>query len=55
MHTDIQSWCESVAGLSVDALIDAGLIRKEDFTNATAIVMQEILVRLSIGDYPPLE
>jgi hypothetical protein len=53
MGADIQSWCESVAGLGVDMLVDSGLIRKEDYTKATAIVAEEILVRLAMGDYPP--
>ena len=48
-----QSWSEKVAGLGVDMLVDHGLIKKKDFERATAIVSKEILVRLSIGDYPP--
>jgi predicted RNA-binding protein associated with RNAse of E/G family len=54
MASDIQSWCESVAELGVDMLVDSGLIKKEDFAKATAIVAEEILVRLTMGDYPPL-
>ena len=53
MGDDIQSWCESVAGLGVDMLVDSGLIKKEDFAKAAAIVANEILVRLAMGDYPP--
>ena len=49
------SWSEEVAALGVDMLVDHGLIRKEDFDRATKIVAEEILVRLSIGDYPPVE
>jgi uncharacterized protein YqgQ len=48
-----ESWCKMVAALGVDMLIDYGLIKKEDFDRATAIVAEEILVRLSMGDYPP--
>jgi hypothetical protein len=48
-----ESWCKMVAGLGVDTLIDYGLIRAEDFDQATAIVAEEILLRLVIGDYPP--
>lgn len=49
----VETWCDSVAGLGVDMLVDHGLIKKEDFEKASAIVAEEILVRLSIGDYPP--
>jgi uncharacterized protein YqgQ len=54
MASDIQSWCESMAELGVGMLVDSGLIKKEDFAKATAIVAEEILVRLTMGDYPPL-
>jgi len=50
-----KSWSEDVAALGVDMLVDHGLIRKEDFERATKIVAEEILVRLSLGDYPPPE
>jgi hypothetical protein len=48
-----ESWSKMVAELGVDILIDYGLIKVEDFEQATAIVAYEILVRLVIGDYPP--
>ena len=46
-----KSWCEMVAGLGVDELVQCGL---EDFEKATEIVAEEILIRLSMGDYPPV-
>ena len=52
---DIKSWSEGVAELAVDALLDAGLVRREDFDRAVSIVAEEILVRLALGDYPPEE
>ena len=52
---DIKSWSEDVAALAVDALLDAGLVRKEDFGLAVKVVTEEILVRLQLGDYPPQE
>jgi len=48
-----KSWAEKVAGLGVDMLVDHGLVKKKDFARATAIVAEEILVRLSMGDHPP--
>ena len=48
------SWSEEVAALSVDMLVDHELVAKEDFDRATKIVAQEILVRLNMGDYPPV-
>ena len=50
---EIQDWCKSVASLSVDVLVDSGLVKKEDFNQAVDIVAEEILVRLIVGDYPP--
>jgi len=45
-------WSEHVAALGVDALVDHGLIQKEDFEKAAAIVALEINVRLCANDYP---
>jgi len=53
-NADISSWCEKVAGLGVDALVDCELVRREDFDQAKAVVAEEILVRFSMGDYPPI-
>ena len=52
-NIDVKSWCEKVAALGVDVLIDGELLKREDFERAKAIVAEEILVRLSMGDYPP--
>jgi len=49
----VRSWCEKVAELGVDALVDAGLVAKGEFKNAAAVVAEELFVRLSLGDYPP--
>jgi hypothetical protein len=53
--TDLESWCEKVAALGVDALVDCELVRKEDFERAKEIVAGEILVRLCLRDYPPAD
>ena len=52
---DVKSWSHAKAELAVDALVDAGLIRVEDFDRAVAVVAEEIFVRLILGDYPPPE
>jgi hypothetical protein len=41
---------ERYASLVVDALVDAGLVRREDFGEAVRIAAVEILVRQSLGD-----
>jgi hypothetical protein len=51
---DIKTWSKGVAELAVDALLDAGLVRREDFEPAVEVVAEEILVRLCLRDYPPL-
>ena len=50
----LPQWCKDVAGLSADMMVGHGLIQKEDVDRATKIIAEEILVRLSLGDYPPL-
>jgi len=50
--TDVKVWSDRVAALAVDALIDSGFVRREDFQAAAATVPAEILVRLSLSDYP---
>jgi hypothetical protein len=42
---------ETLAGLIVDALVDAGVVAKEDFDKAVAIASEEIDVRKGAGDY----
>ncbi|WP_017658948.1 hypothetical protein [Baaleninema simplex] len=49
-----KSWSQHVAGLGVDMLVDNGLIKKEDFELAVEIVAEEIWVRLTMEDYPPM-
>jgi hypothetical protein len=42
---------EELAYLIVDALMDAGIVRKEDLDRAIAIATEEINVRKAAGDY----
>jgi hypothetical protein len=49
-----RDWCEKVAGLGVDALVDAGLVARADIARAEAIVAEELFVRLCLHDYPPV-
>ena len=50
---EIINWSRDAGEIIVDALIDAGLIKKEDFKKAAAVAAEEILARLMVGDYPP--
>ena len=52
-NEDIEIWCNRVAALGVDVLLDCKLIKEEDVKQAIDIVAEEILVRFSIGDCPP--
>lgn len=49
----LKTWSEGIAELAADALVDAGLVRKDDFARATAVIAEEIFVRLILGDWPP--
>jgi hypothetical protein len=42
---------ESLAALIVDALVDAKIIKEEDFEKAVAIATEEIDARKAAGDY----
>lgn len=50
---EIKNWSDSVAGIVVDAMVDAGLVKIENFKDAVAVASLEISVRLICGDYPP--
>lgn len=49
----IQTWCDSVAELIVDVMIDADLVKLEKFQDAASVISMELFVRLNLGDYPP--
>jgi hypothetical protein len=49
-----KEWSNQVARLAADSLVDHGFLRKQDFERA-AVIAEEILVRLSLRDYPPRE
>jgi hypothetical protein len=49
--SDIE-WCERVANMVADALIDAKLIAKPDFERARDCAKEENFVRISMGDLP---
>ena len=42
---------EDLASLIVDALVDAGFVRKEDFNEAVRVATTEIDVRKALHDY----
>jgi len=42
---------EQLAGLIVDALVDAGLVPKSEFNSAVAVAAEEIDARKAVGDY----
>jgi hypothetical protein len=50
---DTKTWCESIAGIIVDAMLDAKLVDKAKFEKAVEIVSLELFVRITVGDYPP--
>ena len=52
-NTTAEQWAASVAAMAVDALLDAGLVTREHFETASAVVAEEIFVRLCCNDYPP--
>ena len=51
----IEAWSRSVVALALDELVNAGLLRREDFDAALEIAAEEIRIRLVMEDYPPRE
>lgn len=51
----LQAWCDSIARLVADALVDGGMVQHSDFKQAAEIISEEIWIRLLINDYPPIE
>ena len=49
----VKQWCDDVAALATDALVDAKLLGRQEVDRATEIIAEEILVRLALEDYPP--
>jgi hypothetical protein len=50
----VREWCDKVARLGVDALVDAESVAKGKFERASGIIAEELFVRLCIVDYPPV-
>jgi hypothetical protein len=50
----VREWCEKVAVLGIDVLVDAGLVASADLKRASTIVAEELFVRLCLRDYPPV-
>jgi hypothetical protein len=55
LSASVKEWSDRVAILCSDALFNGGLIRREDLEQATAIISEEVFVRLCLLDYPPAE
>jgi hypothetical protein len=52
---NVKNWSDRIAGLAVDALLTARIVQRGDFERAVEIVSEELSVRLSLGDNPPIE
>jgi hypothetical protein len=52
-NTQLRDYSLTLAGLAVDALIDAHLIAKSDCEMATIRAAVELYIRFSINDLPP--
>ena len=48
-----RAWSRKVAGLTIDALVGAGLLAKLQFDQGVEIAAEEIRIRLTMGDRPP--
>jgi hypothetical protein len=48
-----QEWCGRIGNYSASTLVVAGLLNESQQERAAAIISEEVLVRLLIGDRPP--
>lgn len=55
MIMNTNSWSRTVAALALDALVDHGLLKREDCDAALEIAAEDIRIRLVMGDYPPVD
>jgi len=50
----ISNWCDSIASIATDALVDDDLIKPENFDKAVAVISEEIYIRVfCLNDFPP--
>ena len=47
-----KEWSDKVATLVADALVEAGILSKQDFEKTIEIISEEVNVRLCLDDYP---
>ena len=47
-----EEWSKRVSALAIDRLVDAGIIKKDEFEIAVELAAEEILIRLLLGDRP---
>jgi hypothetical protein len=50
---DTRKWCDGIAALAGDALVDAGFGPRDNLEGAGEVISEEIYARLSVRDYPP--
>lgn len=49
----LQEWCDKVATLGVNMLLENGIINREAFDIAVKLVSEEIRIRILMRDRPP--
>jgi hypothetical protein len=49
----VRQWCDKMAALGADVLVDASILNKAEFDKAVQILSEELFVRLCLHDYPP--
>jgi hypothetical protein len=49
----LQAWCEKVASLGSDMLVERGIIKREVVAIAAQLIAEEIRIRIVMGDKPP--
>lgn len=49
----IVQWARKIGDLSADALVDAGVVDRAGEELARDVIVEEVFVRLVMGDHPP--
>ena len=50
---ELRAWCDKVAAVGVDMLLEHGLVQPASFDAAKNLISEEIRIRIVMGDRPP--
>lgn len=55
LSAGVKAWSDQIAVLAADALVEARLVRRDDFDRTATVIADEGFARLCLRDYPPAD